>query len=61
MAAVSLPAANASQHGERSMWQAMGDKTSSIATITEDTFEFTWLILQAYLMEVHQGRLARDG
>jgi len=43
------------------MWQAMGDKTSSIATIAEDTFEFTWLILQAYLMEVHQGRLARDG
>jgi hypothetical protein len=43
------------------MWQAMGDKTSSIAMLAEDTFEFTRLILQAYLMEVHQGRRARDG
>ena len=25
----------------RSMWQAMGDKTSTLATLAEDTYEFT--------------------
>ena len=35
----------------RSMWQAMGDKTSSIAKLAEDTFEFTRLLLRADLME----------
>ena len=35
----------------RSMWQAMGDKKSSIATLADDTFEFTRLLLRADLME----------
>jgi hypothetical protein len=35
----------------RSMWQAMGDKTSTLATLAEDTYEFTRLLLRSDLMD----------
>jgi hypothetical protein len=33
------------------MWQAMGDKTSTLATLAEDTYEFTRLLLRSDLMD----------
>ena len=36
----------------RSMWHAMGDRTSTFATLAEDTYEFTRLLLRSDLMDV---------
>jgi hypothetical protein len=35
----------------RSMWHAMGDRTSTLATLAEDTYEFTRLLLRSDLMD----------
>ena len=35
----------------RSMWQAMGDRTSTLTTLAEDTYEFTRLLLRSDLMD----------
>jgi hypothetical protein len=35
----------------RSMWQAMGDRTSTLTTLAEDTYEFTRLLLRYDLMD----------
>jgi len=35
----------------RSMWQTMGDRTSTLATLAEDTYEFTRLLLRSDLMD----------
>jgi hypothetical protein len=34
----------------RSMWHAMGDRTSTLTTLAEDTYEFTRLLLRSDLM-----------
>jgi hypothetical protein len=40
----------------RSMWQAMGDRTSTPATLAEDGYEFTLLLPRSDLMDaVHRG------
>ena len=33
------------------MWQAMGDRTSTLATLAEDTYEFTRLLVRSDLMD----------
>ena len=35
----------------RSMWQAMGDRTSTLATLAEDGYEFTRLLPRSNLMD----------
>jgi hypothetical protein len=35
----------------RSMWHAMGDRTSTLTTLAEDTYEFTRLLLRSDLMD----------